>query len=143
MKFYAIKPADCAVETIEAKEPYEAYKALGLDRMGVDHGTVARFDDGGGVAIVVYEFSLFVPVDDQRWYSILGQLFGGNALLYGYDAHGETCEFDTPPPIVFYPNAQEVEKAIERGEVKRPQIAVNQNVLWRWPEPHEIPDKRK
>ena len=142
MKFYAIKPADCAIEAIEASEPWEAYKTLGLDRMGVDHGVVARVADGGGVGIVVYEFSLFVPVNEQRWFSIMGQLFGGNALLYGFDVHGETCDFDPPPPVVFYRSADEVEAAIARGEVKRPQMAVNQNVLWRWPDEHPIPQRK-
>ena len=134
MKFFAIKPAQCAVETIEASEPYEAYKTLGLDQLRVDHGVVARFDDGGGVGIVVYEFSLFEPINEQRWFSILGQLFGGNALLYGFDASGETCGFDLPPPVVFYRDAHEVETAIASGQIKRPQIKVNENVIWQWPD---------
>ena len=132
MKFFAIKPATCVIETIEASDPHQAQKMIGLDR--VDHGVIALFTDGGGASIIVDEFSLYVPVDEQRWFSIFHQLFGGNALLYGFDAAGETCEFDLPPPIVFYPNAHEVEAAIRRGQIDRPKVAFNDNVVLQWPE---------
>jgi hypothetical protein len=132
MKFYAIKPAECAIEAVEARAPFEAYHTIGLK--DVDHGIICRGPEGG-IGIVVYEYSLFVPVDEQRWFSIGGKLYGGNALLYGFDAGGETCEFDPPPPVVFYGSADAVEAAITRGEVERPIMAVNKAVYWRWPEP--------
>jgi len=36
--------------------------------------------------------------------------------------------------LLFYRDAHEVERAIRAGDVDRPIIAVNNQVLWKWPE---------
>jgi hypothetical protein len=123
------------VAFVEAANLDEAKRAVGLDPRQVDHGVVWRDLRSGGVSIVVYEFGLFVNQDRQRYFAINNQLFAGTAVLYGFDAAGETVDLRELPPVYFFGNAGEVERAIARRQINRPVLAVNDEVLWRWPEP--------
>jgi hypothetical protein len=38
------------------------------------------------------------------------------------------------PPIVFYRDAREVESMIRLGMIDRPQIKINDDIIWRWPD---------
>jgi hypothetical protein len=112
-----------------------AKKLVGLDPLGVDHGVVMRNEDGG-IALVVAEFGLFEPVDKQHFFSIGTHLYAGSAVLYAFDASGETIDFPSIRlPIRFFLNHREVDAAIADGEIVRPQMAMNDVVFWRWPEP--------
>ena len=84
MKFVTIDAHKAKVETVEAASPQEVYARVGLNPGAVDHGVVHP-----GVAIVVYQYCLFIPVEEQRWFAVGRQLFGGTAVLYGFDASGE------------------------------------------------------
>ena len=129
MKFVTIDAYKAKVETVEAASPQEAYAHVGLNPGSVDHGVVHP-----GVAIVVYEYFLFVPVDEQRWFAVGRQLFGGTAVLYGFDESGETVDLKEPPPVLFFRDYVEVERAIQNGVIDRPRMAVNNQVLWQWPQ---------
>ena len=56
-------------------------------------------------------------------------------MLYAYNEAGETIDMPMdPPPVMFFKSHREVEAAIQRGEVRRPETAINDQVIWRWPE---------
>jgi len=131
MHYVVIEPARQSVEVIDTDDYTSAVQKAGLNVGEVDHGTV-----GPGVAIVVYEYSLFVPAAEQRWFSVGGQLFGGKALLYGFDEHGETVDLPIPPPVLFFANVRAAEMAIEAGAVLRPRT-----LGWEWPEPDPRPQR--
>jgi hypothetical protein len=99
----------------------------------VDHGQLAR-----GLGYCVYEYAMFEPPPDKQAYcSINGHLIPGPAVLYGYDEAGETIDLRLSeiPTIRWYLGINDVEAAIERGEIVRPYVAVNDEVLWEWPAP--------
>jgi hypothetical protein len=123
------------VEFVEATSPDDAKKIAGLDPLKTDHGVVWRDYRVGGIAIVVYEFGLFIPRDQQRYFAIRDQLYAGAAILYGFDAAGETVDLRELPAVYFFGSAEEVERAIVGRQINRPILAVNNEVLWRWPEP--------
>jgi len=111
-----------------------AKRVARLKPLEVDHGSITRH-----MHIIVYEFSLFVPVDKQVWYCIGRQLYGGNAVVYASDDAGETIDMSMlPPPIIWFKDAAAVEQAIGWGQIERPITAFNGAVLWRWPEPRVI-----
>jgi hypothetical protein len=106
-----------------------------LKPLEVDHGSITR-----NLHIIVYEFSLYVPVNEQHWFSIGGKLYGGNAVLYACDDAGETISLpmDRLPPILWFKDAAAVEQAIGWKQIERPIMAFNGEVLWQWPQPRRI-----
>jgi hypothetical protein len=134
MKYCIVDPVAFTVKTVECGTAHQAYKMAGLDPMRVDHGTVFVADDGSGIAIVVFEFGLFVPPEEGHYFSIGERLYVGGAVLYAYDGQGETIDIPQVPPVMFYKSHAEVERAIHRGEIIRPVMAVNNKVIWQWPE---------
>jgi hypothetical protein len=138
MNFIAIDPRQRTVKFVEAKTLTETYPAVGLDLGEVDHGTVLRDADGSGAAIVVYQYSLYIPPEEAYYFSLGRTLYSGGAILYAFDSKGDTCDFktiaDAPPPIMFYKDHHQVEAAIQRNEIARPITAVNDEVLWKWPD---------
>jgi hypothetical protein len=70
-----------------------------------------------------------------KYFSIYGQLFAGNAVLYAFNKSGETIDIRQLPAIMFYRDVAEVERAIDAGAVKRPQMSYGETVYWRWPDP--------
>jgi hypothetical protein len=143
MKFAIIDPVKMTVEWAEAKEPWELYPQIGLPvDGGVDHGVVLPWHEAPGrigIAIIVDQFSLYVPPEHQRYYRIGRQLFGGAAILYGYQEDGESTDLPGLPLVVFMTVAG-IENAIARGEIDRPYIAINNEApLWQWPEPSPFP----
>lgn len=128
-KFIIIDPVRKATRVTEKRELGEALIEAGLKVSGVDHGSI-----GPHLGVVVYEFGLFVPPDDQHYFSINGRLYAGAGVLYGVDDNGETVDA-VMPKIRFFDNTREVEMAIELEEVTQPSIAVNGQVLWLWPQP--------
>jgi hypothetical protein len=110
----------------------EAGATLGLKSGEVDMGTLAR-----GTGIIVYEYGLFEPKETAKYFSIGPRLYVGNAVLFGVDEDGETISVSGIPPIRYYDDWQQVDKAINEGDIVRPQIAVNGEVLWQRPEPRK------
>jgi hypothetical protein len=127
MRFGLIIPPSVRVQ--DCGDFADALRAVGLRSSGTDHGSVSDV-----LAIVVHETSLFRR-DRIKYFSIYGQLFAGNALLYAFAPSGETVDVRQLPPIMFYRDMAEVERAIDAGAVKRPQMAYGETVYWRWPDP--------
>jgi hypothetical protein len=134
MKVFLIDSEARTVDAMDVKAVQDAYGPIGLNRAQVEHGSVAVDQvTGNRLAIVVHEFSLFVPPTEQTYFSIGANLYAGDAVLYETDRSGETVSLITPPEVMFYRSHVEVEKAIARGEIRRPQTAINGEVVWSWP----------
>src|SRR5215831_4479312 len=120
MKFGIVDPRTARAEIIEAPDWQTAGKEIGLESGRTDSGMIVR-DATGGLAYFCYEFGLFVPTDQQSYFSILGldrkPLIAGAAVFYAFDAAGETVDLEELPPLLFYRDAHEVEKAIRAGDV--------------------------
>jgi hypothetical protein len=127
MRFGLIIPPSVRVQ--ECADFESARRAVGLGSLRTDHGTVSDV-----LAIVVHDSSLFQG-DRLKYFSIYGQLFAGNAVLYAFAPSGETTDIRQLPAIMFYRDTAEVERAIDAGAVKRPQMSYGETVYWRWPDP--------
>jgi hypothetical protein len=98
----------------------------------VDHGVLMP-----GLGYCVYEHALFVPTDKQAYCGIAGHLIAGPAVFYGFDEAGETIDLRLSefPDVRWYLGVNDVEAAIERGEIERPCMAFNGAAFWQWPDP--------
>lgn len=132
MKFVAIYPNVKIIETIDAPEVPDALLMIGLTPGEVDHGMIAP-----RIGYVVHQYGLFVPPADQSYCSVAGRLIAGPCLMYGVGEHGETIPLtkSIAPYVTFYLGVNDVEAAIARKEVRRPQMSVNGDVTWVWPQP--------
>jgi hypothetical protein len=130
MRFVTVDPTNGTLEEIEADAFETAVEAAGLKRGETDIGIVSP-----GVAIVVYEFGLYVPREEARYFAIRDQLFAGKALLYGFNNVGETIDLRAYPVPTFFDSWQHVEAAITAGFIRRPRMTVNGQEVWRWPQP--------
>jgi hypothetical protein len=138
MQFAAIKPKLQVLEWINTDTLKTAELACGLT--SVDHGVFWRKDDGLGLGYTVYEYALYEPrPEEQSYAAVFGTFIAGNAIVYAFDASGETIpvtsEMISLKDIKWLPDLLRAELAIAHRIVKRPMIAVNGKVLWRWPEP--------
>lgn len=140
MKFIGINSKDRKRSMIDAQSLHVAELSLGL--VHVDHGVLWR-GEKYGLGYVLYEFAFFVPPAEQTYAAIArpraaGALIGGNAVVYAFNVAGETIpavpEMLPEDRIVWLATKGDVELAIARGLVARPQLAVNGVVHWRWPE---------
>jgi hypothetical protein len=113
---------------VNTDDIYRALDVVGLKRTEVDHGMLSR-----ELAIVVYEYGLFQPTNQSHYFSIGHSLYVGGAVLYGIGDGGETVDVKVVPPVMFYRDGGEVERAIELRQIERPTMAVNGEVLWQWP----------
>jgi hypothetical protein len=130
MKFVIIHPKGRTVVTVDKPSLHAAQAEAGLGN--VDHGSIGR-----GIGYVVDEFGLYRPVDQQHYFGCAGRLIAGASVFYGVDEAGETIDLmkSQIPDVRFYLGANDVEAAIERGEIERPQVVINRSILWRWPQP--------
>jgi hypothetical protein len=136
--FFTVNPDTTSVDRIERPDLVDVYDLIGLRRHAVDHGTLAREEDNSTLAIVVGEYGLFKPKDQIKYFSIHGQLFAGPAVLYAADSEGETIDLDVPPAVLFFRDADEVEKSIASGVVVRPIQVLGDKVFWKWPEHRNV-----
>jgi hypothetical protein len=136
-QFIIINPHDATVKVVEAKDLTDACKRVGLDKNEVDYGCLHRHDNGETINIVVFEYGLLVPPERGKYFSIGAALFEGGAVIFAADAMGETVSIKRKPPVMFYRSHVEVEEAIARGEVRRPETSVNGRVVWSWPNRRE------
>lgn len=135
MKFGLINPKRKTVLIVDAKNLDAALARAGLKMGAVDHAVVAP-----GLGIIVHEYALLIPPRQQRYFTLLAsasytrQLYGGNAVLYAFDEHGETIDAhdDVPLHVTWFADAFAVEDAIDKGFIPRPTIRVNDVVTWEW-----------
>lgn len=128
MRFGLVNATQGTVQTSEFDNLREAAWSLGLDMSAVDFGSLSR-----QIHLVVYEFGLRADPRTQCFFSVAGQLYAGNAAIFQVDDRGDTVDLSEPlPPIRFLPTVEDVERAISAGEIMRPQIAVNGEVVWQW-----------
>jgi hypothetical protein len=129
-RFVVVNPHKRTVESVEAASVRDAQNTVGLGK--VDHGVIVK-----GLGYCVDEFGLFVPPSEQKYFGVFGVLIAGPAVFYAYDEAGETLDLRRSefPDVRFYLGVNDIEAAIERGEIERPFMAVNGIELWRWPQP--------
>jgi hypothetical protein len=130
MHFAIINPIKKETVVVDCVSESDAYKIAGLSSARVDHGVIVP-----GIGIVIYEFGLFTPPSEQSYFAINGHLYAGVAVLYAFNKEGRTVSLQAVPPVVFMPNAEAVERSIQLGLVQRPQITVNGETIWEWPQP--------
>jgi hypothetical protein len=116
----------------------EAVRAVGLEPNQLDHGTIGRARSGQGFGIWVYELGLRQPKVD-KYFALGRQLFNGSAVIYAFDAEGETSNVTKPfaehlqsHHISWYDSIEVIEHAIGLGLIDRPQSAINGEVFWEW-----------
>jgi hypothetical protein len=126
MRFLHIDPAAHRITPVEASDPHQAVPKLSA--LNVDHGVVAP-----GIGIIVFEYGLLEG--DGPYFVLGGQLYSGDAILYGFDKAGETVDIpkrlSLPLPIWLDTKA-DVELAIASGVVRRPQASINGVLTWQW-----------
>ena len=136
MKFLLIDPKARRLRVEWFPDLFFAKLEAGLEPDQVDHGHVAR-----NLSVVVFEFSLFVPPEEQCYFSLGSKLFGGSAVMYQTDAAGETIDFNTTISTAIFPNpgwlrwyrsVAEIEAAISGGTLVRPQTMLNDTIIWAW-----------
>jgi hypothetical protein len=133
MKFGVVDPRCIRAEVIDAPNWADAAKQAGLESGHIDHGMLLR-DRDGGIAYFCYEFAMFVPMHKQRYFSIGRRLIAGTALIYAFDQTGTERDLVEIPPVIFYRDAEQVEKAIAAGSLDRPTMIVDGEQHWAWPE---------
>ena len=138
--FAIVEPKLRRIRTGDFTDYKAAVESTGLSTGELDFGTIARWRDGRTLSIIVYEYGLLKP-DPKAFFSLNGQLFNGNAVLFMADEEGETISLNPsiakqlePDCALFkwYANPSEVEAAIVAGEIVRPQSAVNGKIFWEW-----------
>jgi len=135
MKFGIIDPRSARAEIIDAPDVWAAGKEVGLELGKTDNGLLARADRSGGIAYFCYEYAFFVPSDRQRYFIIGRRLFAGGVVLYAFDGEGATMDLEEMPPIIFYGNTEQVQKAIADDLIERPVMKINNVQFWQWPDP--------
>ncbi len=133
-RLLVIFPGEKRTEVMTAKVGSLAKKVIGG---GVDHGGLARFDDGRALSIVVAEFGLYAGLSGT--YCALGRnLRSGNIIVYAHD-YGETADITdaevdlVKKSILWFDEGEEALEAIALGRIERPTVTVNGEVVWRWP----------
>jgi len=130
MRFVTIEPAAHLITFIDSPSVEAALRTAGLNS-DVDHGFLSKT-----VGIFIDEFGMFAEPDHQDYFAIDGHLFAGPALLYAFDQQGETKDMpNTRLEPAFLHGREEVEAAIANEKVTRPQMLVNGDVIWQWPQP--------
>jgi hypothetical protein len=132
--FVTVNPFTRKVEAVNVDHLHDAQALVGLGN--VDHGILVR-NYNFALGYVVDEFGLFKPVSEQKYFGLCGQLIAGPSVLYAFDDAGETVNLRRSeiPDVRFYLGVNDVEAAIDRGEIERPFMAVNGVELWHWPQP--------
>jgi hypothetical protein len=133
MFFGIIDPSKKRRRVIRCSDIIDAQRRAEIGS-GVDHGVVTR-GAKGGVGIVVSEFGLFEPKETQGYFAIGQRLYAGIAVLYGFDAYGETTDLDGLPDVRWFDDAADVERSITMKLIMRPSMAANGQLIWQWPEP--------
>jgi hypothetical protein len=137
LEYVLVRPKQRRIETVACANFQDAQRLAGLDPMQVDFGTISRDEYGAGVGIVVYELGLYEKPEKIGSFACGGQLYAGNAALFNYIAGGDSVSIrypDDSPPITYLDSMTKVEQIIAKQLVVRPHMAVNGEMLWRWPD---------
>jgi len=129
MLFLAIDPSFHLMRYVECEKFDDAVREAGLPDL-IDHATF-----GDHLGIVVADFGMFDDPDKQDYFSVEGNLYAGNALVYAVNDAGETVDIpnlDLTP--TFLHGREEVESMIKQGLVDRPEMTVNGELVWAWPD---------
>jgi hypothetical protein len=140
MKFGIIDPATKSFNVIDVADVVRAYALAHLDPDKTDHGVVTRLENRHYVCYVVYEYGFFVPANEQHYCDVGGRLIAGRAVIYEADPYGRTVTLSDEAFVLvgtptWFESPDEVELAIAAGLVVRPELSVNGEVLWSWPDP--------
>lgn len=132
MKFGLLHTARQHAEICDLPSLEAAEQLLYLVPGATDHGVIP-----GGIGVVMAEFGLFDPPEQQAYFAFVGwlYLYAGPAVLYGFDVRGNTVDLVRLPGITWLPDRRAVEHAIAEGIVKRPHFGIDDDVIWRWPGP--------
>ena len=92
MRFITVDPKREQMMVVDFPELSDAMEIVGLRQGMIDHAVVyCNPLTGIGLGIVVYEFGLFER--DQHYFLIGdGRLYAGCAVLYAFDAKGNTID---------------------------------------------------
>lgn len=135
MRFGIVTPTAKTIRFVNARSVREAVRMAGVDPDKTDHGVVVRGSDGGGIGVVVFEFGFYVPAERQQYFAMGDRLYAGPAVLYQFNEQGATVDLHGHPPPMWLDTKESVEMAITLGFVPRPEIKVNGEVIWSWPQP--------
>jgi len=135
MRFATVNPRDHTATLGDFDSVAAALRSIELDPLKTDHGLICRAcNSAHGLGLVFYEFGMFTPPRRQSYFAIGMHLFAGAAVIYAFDERGVTVDVEWLPAIRWFDDAPAVERAILAGEIVRPHLAVDDEILWRWPE---------
>ena len=130
MRFVTIDPSAHLITFIDSPTFEDALQYAGLTG-DIDHGIIDR-----SIAVVVHEFGMFADPSKQSYFALGGRLYAGTALLYAYADDGAITDMpDVRLEPRFLHGRAEVETAIRNEIVARPEMKVNGETIWRWPDP--------
>lgn len=139
MKFAILNPKARTFTYVEAPDFAPVVRQAGLLSGEIDLGVLKPLRHGGGIGYAVYQFSNYVPPDRQSYCSIegTGALIAGNAVLFEYARGGATIDLseDWKLEPIWFSGPEAVEAAIVAARVIRPELAINGEVIWAWPQP--------
>jgi hypothetical protein len=136
MRYALIDPERRKFAVVDCPTIEDAYARVGLKPGEVDHGTVYRTNDGGSIGIIVFQYSFYVEAAKQHYFALGSKLYAGAAVLYQADRYGQTVGYVIANPLTprWFRNAAEIEESIRVGLINRPQVILNGNLIWQWPE---------
>jgi hypothetical protein len=132
MRFLHVDPTAKTVTPVESDaHPQAAVPALA--KVNVDHGVVFKNRERG-IGVFVYEYGLMEGAGP--YFELGGQLYSGDAVLYAFDAPGDTIDMPQAEDYLiaprWLPTKEDVELAIAAGVVQRPVNRVNGVPVWSW-----------
>jgi hypothetical protein len=145
MKYVTIetKSKHCALGDFE--NLHAAERAIGLDPFKTDHGVIRRAGAVTGIGFVVFEFAFYVPASEQHYCGIGSRLIAGDAVLYGFRKDGKSVDLTDDDlqavAVRWFNDVDEIETEIAAGTLVRPEITINKELIWRWPQATPKPFK--
>jgi hypothetical protein len=154
MKFVILNPDAKSMRVIDVADMQAAKRQAHLDK--VDFGSISH---DPGIGIVVYEFGLCEP-GKHKYFALNKQLYAGAAVLFGFDAAGDTIDVPLQPELREVPinehgrciqtsvlwrpdghgyginwlaDEAAVEMAITAKVVARPTVSINGRLIAEWP----------
>jgi hypothetical protein len=139
MQFMIIETELRTIRNVDAESLDDVIAMAGLKRGAIDFGALTPY-----MSIIVGEYAMFVPAERQSYVAIGDHLYAGNAVVFGVDHGGATTDIEITAHAFgsacrFMRGEQQVENAIKANAVERPQISVDGNVIWQWPQPAPFP----
>lgn len=136
--FCIVRPSERLVHMADHPTLNDALLAAGLKPREVDHGVVLLRDDGGGLSVMVDEWSLLNHAREGEYWSLGGRLYNGPAVLYVWGQGGETLNMRSETVeqikqlVQWIGTSTDVEAAIKEGQAERPIQSINGQVVWQW-----------